>query len=58
MTVTRRLGAILAADLAGHSRLIGFDEEGTLTRLKARRSGVIDPKISEPLGRIVSPMAS
>jgi class 3 adenylate cyclase len=38
MTVTRRLAAILAADVAGYSRLIGADEEGTLARLKAHRS--------------------
>jgi hypothetical protein len=38
MTFTRRLAAILAADVAGYSRLIGADEEGTLARLKAPRS--------------------
>jgi class 3 adenylate cyclase len=41
MTVTRRLAAILAADVAGYSRLMGADEEGTLTRLKAHRQYVI-----------------
>jgi class 3 adenylate cyclase len=41
MTVTRRLAAILAADVAGYSRLMGTDEEGTLTRLKAHRQYVI-----------------
>jgi len=48
MTVTRRLAAILAADVAGYSRLIGRDEEGTLARLKAHRSELIDPKIAKP----------
>jgi adenylate cyclase len=53
MTQTRRLAAILAADVAGYSRLIGADEEGTLNRLRAIRADVIDPKISEHRGRIV-----
>jgi TolB-like protein/class 3 adenylate cyclase len=51
--VERRLAAILAADVAGYSRLIGADEEGTLARLKAHRREVIDPKIGEHNGRIV-----
>jgi len=51
--VERRLAAILAADVAGYSRLIGADEEGTLSRLKALRSAVIDHKIAEHHGRIV-----
>jgi len=50
---TRRLAAILAADVAGYSRLIGEDEEGTLNRLKSIRADVIDPKISAHRGRIV-----
>jgi len=49
----RRLSAILAADVAGYSRLTGSDEEGTLTRLTAHRRGLIDPKIAEHRGRIV-----
>jgi adenylate cyclase len=53
MTQTRRLAAILAADVAGYSRLIGDDEEGTLNRLRSIRADVIDPKISEHRGRIV-----
>ena len=53
MTATRRLAAILAADVAGYSRLIGIDEEGTLNRLRSIRAEVIDPKISEHRGRIV-----
>jgi TolB-like protein/class 3 adenylate cyclase/tetratricopeptide (TPR) repeat protein len=53
MTTTRRLAAILAADVAGYSRLIGADEEGTLNRLKALRVQLIDPKIAEHHGRIV-----
>src|SRR5437667_6271635 len=51
--VERRLAAILAADVAGYSRLIGADEEGTLIRLKALRAEVIDPKIANHHGRIV-----
>ena len=51
--VERRLAAILAADVAGYSRLMGADEEGTLERLKAHRRELIDPKIREHRGRIV-----
>jgi class 3 adenylate cyclase len=51
--VERRLAAILAADVAGYSRLIEGDEEGTLLRLKALRAEIIDPKIAEHRGRIV-----
>jgi adenylate cyclase len=51
--VERRLAAILAADVAGYSRLMGVDEEGTLTALKRHRSELIDPKIAEHRGRIV-----
>jgi adenylate cyclase len=51
--VERRLAAILAADVAGYSRLMGFDEEGTLARLKALRRELADPKIKEHRGRIV-----
>jgi adenylate cyclase len=50
---TRRLAAILAADVAGYSRLMGADEEGTLERLKALRCEVLDPKIAEHHGRVV-----
>src|SRR5437879_744010 len=53
MTMTRRLAAILAADVVGYSRLIGVDEEGTLNRLKALRAELIDPRIAERHGRIV-----
>jgi adenylate cyclase len=53
MNQTRRLAAILAADVAGYSRLIGADEEGTLNRLRSIRVEVIDPKITEHRGRIV-----
>jgi TolB-like protein/class 3 adenylate cyclase len=49
----RRLAAILAADVAGYSRLIGADEEGTLNRLRAIRAEVIDPRIAEHHGRLV-----
>ena len=51
--VERRLAAILAADVAGYSRLMGADEEGTLAALKAHRRAVLDPKITEHRGRIV-----
>jgi adenylate cyclase len=53
MSQTRRLAAILAADVAGYSRLMGADEEGTLERLKALRHELLDPKIAEHKGRIV-----
>jgi TolB-like protein/class 3 adenylate cyclase len=53
MSQTRRLAAIFAADVAGYSRLIGADEEGTLNQLRSIRAEVIDPKISEHRGRIV-----
>jgi len=53
MASTRRLAAILAADVAGYSRLMGADEEGTHERLKAHRRELVDPKISEHSGRIV-----
>jgi adenylate cyclase len=49
----RKLAAILAADIAGYSRLMGADEEGTLARLKALRSELIDPKNKQHHGRIV-----
>lgn len=48
--VERRLVAILAADIAGYSRLVGLDEEGTLARVKALRRELIDPEIAEHLG--------
>jgi adenylate cyclase len=53
MTQTRRLAAILTADVAGYSRLMGADEEGTLERLKALRRELLDPKIADRKGRIV-----
>ena len=49
----RRLSAILAADVAGYSRLMGVDEEGTLGQLKNHRANLIDPKVAEHRGRIV-----
>jgi adenylate cyclase len=51
--VERRLAAILAADIAGYSRLMGVDEEGTLRQLKAHRRELVDPKIAEHRGRVV-----
>src|SRR5215472_13376447 len=53
MPAIRRLAAILAADVAGESRLRGADEEGTHERLKAHRRELVEPKISEHSGRIV-----
>ena len=53
MTATRRLAAILAADVAGYSRLIGADEGGTLQALKAIRAELIDPAIAAHNGRLV-----
>ena len=53
MPATRRLAAILAADVVGYSRLMGADEEGTLDRLKVLRRELADPKIKEHRGRIV-----
>src|SRR3954447_24087669 len=51
--VERRLAAILAADVASYSRLIGVDEEGTLAALRTLRRELIDPAIAEHRGRIV-----
>jgi adenylate cyclase len=51
--VERRLVAVLAADVAGYSRLMGLDEEGTLARLKAARKTLVDPTIAAHRGRIV-----
>jgi adenylate cyclase len=51
--VERRLAAVLAADVAGYSRLMGDDEEGTLSRLKAVRKDIVDPTIAAHRGRIV-----
>src|SRR5215468_1957207 len=48
----RRLAAILAADVAGYSRLMGADEEGTLAALKSHRRELIDPLIAQHRGRI------
>jgi class 3 adenylate cyclase len=53
MTPIRRLAAILAADVAGYSRLIGMDEGGTLSALKAIRAELIDPTIAAHNGRLV-----
>jgi class 3 adenylate cyclase len=53
MASTRRLAAILAADVAGYSRLMGADEEGTHKRVQAHRRELVDPKIGEHSGRVV-----
>src|ERR1700731_3664612 len=52
-SASRRLAAILAADVVGYSRLMGADEEGTHERLKAHLGELVDPKIGEHHGRIV-----
>ncbi|MEW9921974.1 adenylate/guanylate cyclase domain-containing protein [Marimonas sp. MJW-29] len=54
--ITRRLAAIVSADLAGYSRLMGIDEVGTLNTLRRHRQELIDPLISEHGGRIVKTM--
>ena len=53
MSQTRRLAAIVAADVAGYSRLIGADEAGTLQTFKTIREEVFDPKIAGHHGRLV-----
>ena len=53
MTATRRLAGILAADVAGYSRLMGEDEEGTHERLQTHLQELVNPKINEHRGRIV-----
>jgi adenylate cyclase len=53
MATTRRLAAILAADVAGYSRLMGQDEEGTHERLRAHFAELVYPKIAEHRGRVV-----
>jgi class 3 adenylate cyclase len=58
--IERRLAAILAADVAGYSRLMGADEEGTLAQLKGHRRAFVDPKIARrtllivllPIGKV------
>jgi class 3 adenylate cyclase len=51
--VGRRLMAILAADVAGYSRLMGTDEEGTLARLKELQHALVEPRIADHRGRAV-----
>src|ERR1700677_1413533 len=53
MTETRKLAAILAADVVGYSRLAGTDEDRTLARLRALRSDLIDPSVAVHNGRVV-----
>jgi class 3 adenylate cyclase len=53
MSETRKIAAILVSDVVGYSRLAGADEEGTLARLRALRSDLIDPTISVHHGRVV-----
>jgi adenylate cyclase len=53
MATTRRLTAILAADVAGYSRLMGADEEGTHERLRAHFGELVEPNIREHKGRTV-----
>jgi len=56
--VERRLTAILAGDVAGYSRLMGADEEGTLARLNAHRREFLEPKIAEHAHRTLEQVAS
>ena len=58
MPTVRRLTAILAADVAAYTRLMGADEEGTHERLKAHLGELVDPKIKEHRGRIVKNTAT
>ena len=51
--VQRRLAAVLAGDVAGYSRLMGADEEGTLPRMNAHRREFLEPKVAKHRGRIV-----
>jgi adenylate cyclase len=53
MAETRKIAAILVADVVGYSRLAGSDEEGTLARLRALRSDLIDPAVAAHHGRVV-----
>jgi adenylate cyclase len=53
MSETRKIAAILVADVVGYSRLAGIDEDGTLSRLRGLRSDLIDPAIDAHHGRIV-----
>jgi adenylate cyclase len=53
ITTSRRLAAILAADVSGYSRLIGADEQGTLNRLRSVRTEIVDLAIAQHRGRIV-----
>src|ERR1700721_1042523 len=55
MVGSRKLAAIMAADVAGYSRLTGADEEGILARIRALRSEMIDPAILAHRGRIANP---
>ena len=54
MSETRKIAAILVADVVGYSRLAGVDEEGTLARLRKLRSDLIDPEIAAHHGRVVN----
>ena len=56
MTTTRRLAAIMAADVIGYSRLMEHDETGTLAALKQRRKAILQPLVAEHHGRIVKVM--
>jgi len=58
MASTRRLTAILAADVAGYSRLMGVDEEGAHERLKAVRRQLVDPKIKSTSAASSRPLAT
>jgi adenylate cyclase len=55
VTASRKLAAIIAADVVGHSRLTGADEDRILARLRSLRSDLIDPAIAAHHGRISAP---
>jgi len=56
--VERRLAAILAADVAGYSRMMNADEEGVLARLKAARKSLVDPTVATSILQLPSILAS
>ena len=56
MTATRRLAAILAADVVGYSRLMEADEAATLATLRERRKSILDPTVARHQGRVVKLM--
>lgn len=58
MRAQRRLAAILAADVAGYSRMMGVDEDGTLAALTADRAAVVEPAVARHGGRVIKTTAT